>query len=61
MTSTSTDSDGGVILLPDYTFQASDSGSHVFTAGVTLITPGDETLMVTDIGSGLSGSITVHL
>jgi DNA-binding beta-propeller fold protein YncE len=57
----STDRDPGVLLPPDYTFQASDNGSHLFAAGVTLITPGDETLMVTDIGSGLSGSITVHL
>jgi hypothetical protein len=56
-----TDPDPGVILPPDYTFQASDSGSHVFAAGVTLITPGDEMLTVTDPSSGLSGSITVHL
>jgi hypothetical protein len=61
VTFSSTDQDPGVLLPADYTFQASDSGSHVFTAGVTLITPGDETLTVTDTGSGLSGSITVHL
>jgi hypothetical protein len=57
----STDPDPSVILPPDYTFQASDGGSHVFAAGVTLITPGDETLTVTDMGSGLSGIVTVHL
>jgi hypothetical protein len=57
----STDPDAGVILPPDYTFQASDGGSHVFAAGVTLVTPGDEMLTVTDPSSGLSGSITVHL
>jgi hypothetical protein len=57
----STDPDPGIILPPDYTFQASDGGSHVFAAGVTLITPGDETLTVTDTSSGLSGMITMHL
>jgi hypothetical protein len=56
-----TDPDPGVILPADYMFQASDGGSHVFAAGVTLITPGDETLTVTDTSSGLSGIITLHL
>jgi hypothetical protein len=56
-----TDPDPGVILPPDYTFQASDGGSHVFAAGVTLITPGDETLTVADTGSGLSGNGMIHV
>jgi hypothetical protein len=57
----STDPDPCIILTPDYTFQTSDGGSHVFTAGITLITPGDETITVTDTGGGISGSVTVHL
>jgi hypothetical protein len=57
----STDPDPGVILPPDYTFQASDGGSHVFAAGVTLITPGDDTMTVTDTSSGLSGNGIIHV
>jgi hypothetical protein len=57
----STDPVPGVIIPPDNTFEASDSGSHVFTPGVTLITPGDETIAVTDTGGGISGSVTMHL
>jgi hypothetical protein len=55
----STDPDPGVILPADYLFQASDSGSHTFPARVTLLTPGDETLTVTDWDSGLTGWVTL--
>jgi hypothetical protein len=56
-----TDPDLGVILPPDYTFGADDHGSHVFTLGVTLITPGDETITAMDTASGLSGNGVVHI
>jgi hypothetical protein len=57
---TSSDTDPGVVLPGNYTFQMTDSGTHTFAAGVTLITPGDQTLTVTDttnatiIGTALS-------
>src|SRR5262249_13425755 len=57
----STDPDPGLILPPNYRLQASAGCTHVFTAGITLITAGDETITVTDTGSGLSRSVTVHL
>jgi len=56
---TSSDTDSGVVLPADYTFQASDSGMHLFPAGVTLITLGDQTLTATDTVSGITGSATV--
>jgi hypothetical protein len=57
----STDSDPGVILPPDYTFGASDGGMATFSAGVTLFTPGEQTLTVTDPDSGLAASTIVTL
>jgi hypothetical protein len=53
-----TDSDLGVLLPGDYAFTSSDGGVHTFTAGAILITPGDQTITVTDI-SGFSGSASV--
>ncbi len=55
----STDMDPGVVLPADYTFGADDQGVHTFAAGVTLITAGDQTLTVTDVDSGITGSATV--
>jgi hypothetical protein len=55
----SSDTDPGVILPVDYTFQATDSGTHTFSAEVTLITPGDQNLSATDTASGITGSATV--
>jgi uncharacterized protein YqfB (UPF0267 family) len=43
-----TDTDPGKILPPNYTFQATDDGTHTFAAGVTLLTPGLQTLTVQD-------------
>jgi hypothetical protein len=56
-----TDSDPSVVLPPDYTFQASDGGTATFSAGVTLFTPGEQTLTVTDLESGLAASTIVTL
>jgi plastocyanin len=55
----SSDTDAAVMVPTDYPFQATDSGVHLFAAGVTLITIGDQTLTVTDTVSGITGSATV--
>ena len=53
------DPDGRVMLPPNYTFTAADAGMATFPGGVTLITLGDQTITVTDIGTGITGSTTV--
>jgi streptogramin lyase len=56
-----TDPDPGVMFPGPYTFSpGTDAGVHTFGAGFVLITPGDQTITVTDDG-GLTGSITVTL
>jgi hypothetical protein len=59
VTFSTSDGDPGVVLPPAYTFQASDQGQATFPGGVMLVTPGSQTLTVTDPLSGISGSITV--
>jgi hypothetical protein len=59
VTFTTSDTDPGVVLPPDYTFQPGDAGTATFPGGVTLITPGDQTLTVTDTASGITGSAIV--
>ncbi len=59
VTWTTTDGDPRVVLPPDYTFGPGDQGMKTFPGGVTLYTPGDQTLTVTDTGSGISGSAVV--
>jgi hypothetical protein len=59
VTFSTSDPDPGVLLPPDYTFQASDQGMVTFAGGVTLITPGDQTLTATDTVSGITGTATV--
>jgi hypothetical protein len=54
-----TDPDAGVVLPLNYTFQPSDAGRATFPNGVTLITPGDETVTVTDTIRSITGSVTV--
>ncbi len=56
---TSSDSRAGVIMPADYTFAASDNGSHTFS--VTLVTAGSQTVTVTDTQSSgtITGSATV--
>jgi hypothetical protein len=56
-----TDGDPGVVLPADYTFGPSDGGMATFRGGVTLITPGSQTLTATDVNSGLTGSTVVTL
>jgi hypothetical protein len=45
---TSTDTAAGVVLPANYTFTAADAGTHTFTNGVTLRTPGNQTITVND-------------
>jgi hypothetical protein len=56
-----TDGDPGVVLAPDHTFQAGDGGMVTFSGGVTLVTPGEQTLTVTDLETGITGSTVVTL
>ena len=59
-TFSTSDPDPGVVLPADYTFTASDQGTHTFSSGFTLITPGDQTLTATDTSdTTIVGSATV--
>ncbi len=58
VTFSTSDVDPGVVLPADYTFTAQDGGVHAFPAGIILITPGDQTLTVTDT-NGITGSTRV--
>jgi autotransporter-associated beta strand protein len=59
VTFSTSDTDPGVVLPADYTFQPADQGSVTFAGGVTLITPGDQTITTTDTINGFSGNATV--
>jgi hypothetical protein len=59
VTWTSSDTDPGVLLPANYTFQPTDNGRVTFPGGVTLITFGNQTLTVTDAVSSITGSATV--
>jgi autotransporter-associated beta strand protein len=59
VTFSTSDTDPGVVLPADYSFQPSDQGSMTFARGATLITPGDQTITVGDTISGISGNATV--
>jgi hypothetical protein len=55
------DPDPGVVLPPDTTLGLSNGGMIDFSAGVTLFSAGEQTLSVTDLGSGITGSTSVTL
>jgi hypothetical protein len=58
VTFTSSDKGQGVVLPAKYTFTIGvdgDNGVHTFPGGVTLITPGDQDIFVTDAVSGING------
>src|SRR5262249_34831495 len=64
VTFSSSDPDPGVVLHADYSFTLADGGSHTFTdtglGEITLVTPTDQTLTVTDTAdSTLTGSTTI--
>jgi predicted outer membrane repeat protein len=58
---TSSDTDPGVMLPANYTFQGTDNGAHTFASEATLITPGDQTVTVTDTASGINGSAMISV
>lgn len=58
---TSTDNDPGVILPPDYSFTSNDAGVHNFAGGVTLVTPGSQTITVSDPSGGILGAAIVDV
>ena len=53
-------SDSAAILPTDYTFTATDAGSHTFTNGITLMTPGTQTITATaTFAHSITGTATV--
>jgi hypothetical protein len=55
----STTDPGAVTLPADYTFTTGDAGLHLFTAGVTLVTTGIQSVTATDTAaSGITGTQT---
>jgi hypothetical protein len=59
VTFSTSDTDPGIALPADYTFTADDHGVHTFPGAVTLSTPGDQTITVTDTASGMTRTVTV--
>jgi hypothetical protein len=60
VTFSTSDPDPGVVLPADYTFTPDDQGTHTFSGGFTLITPGDQTLRATDTADNtITGGATV--
>jgi hypothetical protein len=51
-------SDPATLLPADYTLRPSDQGMATFE-GFVLVTPGDQTMTVTDPASGITGSVTI--
>jgi hypothetical protein len=52
----------GVLLPGDYAFKPGDAGAHTFTAGITLVTLGTQTVTVTDKAKAtLTGGTTVSV
>jgi hypothetical protein len=56
---TVSDPDPAVVLPVDYVFTAADQGTHTFSGGFTLITPGDQTLTANDPASSFSAGLTL--
>jgi hypothetical protein len=55
-----TSSDPGAVLPPDYYFTPTDAGSHTWTNGFSLATPGSQTISATIAdASGINGSATI--
>jgi hypothetical protein len=55
-----TSSDAAAVLPPDYAFTAADAGSHTFTNGITLATPGNQTITVSDIiAPSITGMVSI--
>jgi hypothetical protein len=59
-TITFTSSHALAVLPADYAFTAGDAGVHAFVAGITLITPGNQTMTVADMVDGsITGTATI--
>lgn len=55
-----TSSDPDAVLPPEYRFTPADAGSHTWTNGFTLVTPGSQTISATIYDApGINGSATV--
>jgi adhesin/invasin len=55
-----TSSDPSAVLPPDYYYTANDAGSHTFPNGVTLKTPGSQSITATVVGGpGINGTANV--
>jgi len=55
-----TSSDPAAVLPPQYRFTPADAGSHTWTNGFTLMTPGDQTISATIFDArGINGSANV--
>jgi sugar lactone lactonase YvrE len=59
VTFSTSDTDPGIVLPADYVFTADDHGVHTFPGAVTLSTPGDQTITVTDTASAMTRSVTI--
>jgi sugar lactone lactonase YvrE len=59
VTFSTSDTDPGIVLPADYTFTPDDAGVHTFTGGLSLSTPGDQTITATDTASGITRTVTV--
>jgi hypothetical protein len=55
-----TSSDPAAVLPPDYYYTVNDAGSHTFPNGVTLKTPGSQSITATVVGGpGINGTANV--
>jgi len=55
-----TSSDPAAVLPPQYRFTSADAGSHTWTNGFTLMTPGNQTISATIYDAiGINGSATI--
>jgi len=55
-----TSSDPSAVLPGDYYFTPTDAGSHTWTNGFTLMTPGDQTISGEIVNAtGINGSATI--
>jgi hypothetical protein len=59
VTFSTTDPDPGVVLPAAYTFTAGDQGTHTFSGGFTLMTPGAWALTAADLTGGLSANVSI--
>jgi hypothetical protein len=59
VTFTTTDTATGVQLPASYTFQSGDAGMVTFTGGASLLTPGVQTIIVSDLAGSITGSVDV--